>query len=312
MRWALLLVLVATAASRDVCRYTVRLVGPDEKSEPTLARDLSTDIIDDQVRGYPDRQKALAEGLLSILVNAVCKINERHNHFIYQTSENTQLKVDSFVSNQVYTELKNGNQNYIHKGNTRYLHIDINITNWVVGESFLNVASFTRGFAPDTLMRKQDPHKVLDGLNLQFQAYAQQNIPYSDETPKPGTPFGMPEKWNCIFSSEAEDLDYHLESSGTACLVRSKPLQDIWQTICLAENWGTCQYPSVEPTIPALENIGDGEMLVFTKLHEDTITRLSWVQNNLKYLMTVFSEREGNVVTAPERTGPRRISRADF
>lgn len=295
----LLLVLAATtAAVRGPCHFTVNDLGAGEKAA-FYFDNFNAQFIDLAIPDSPEVHEALASGRLSIEIEAVCILKGDNDFHFFEVSENTLMKVNSTLSSPVYNELSDLELKHIHCGDTRYLRLDIELTNWVKGESTFKIASIsetrrhTRGFPYEF-----DPEQLYEGLHILLDVA----MPYSylmlrsEEIIEPGSVFSCPDNYRCIFNNRATNINYYLRTTGKACLVQYEPDHNLWRTVSVVENSDNGQDPSAEPTAAgtevgaSAENVRIDGNLVFVEYYKDSITHLSWVQNQLRYWMVLFNK----------------------
>lgn len=303
MHYLQILVLAATAAAGatpyEPCVYEVHDPRDDSKVLAS-SKNLNSTFVNRGVPWSSTHRDAIAEGKLSIKIIAVCHVNGDQNYHLFQTSQNTRIDVGSHLSQPAYVELSPVQRAHIHEGDTRSLRLDIRITNWIKGQSAIKAASFTKNDDSAALSLTNDPQKVLGDLKAEFYTRPPtKHLNHRFSSPvKAGNEFRFPATWNCIFKSEAQNIKYTLESSGSACLVQAENDWSVWRTMFLLERSGTKAFAP-----PAERPVHVNENLIFVKNDEDSVTHLSWSQNSLSYWMAVYT-KAGN---APQTDGHAQI-----
>lgn len=131
---------VGAAAYRGPCFYSMTT---DRSPGKHTDYDLTTDAINSIFR--QDYRDVANTADVVIKIKASCKISDALNYHLYQVSENTRITVASTLSSPVYTELTKREKWIMPPGGeTRYIRTDIEISNWIPGESTINTVLFCK------------------------------------------------------------------------------------------------------------------------------------------------------------------------
>lgn len=295
----LLFALTASAAQLPPCLYTIstpiKIKGVEQKLD-TLHLDTSViNMFMDQVRDF---DPSVNMRTYPIVIEGVCNIGPKWDYRLYQAPEDSYITVAETIINKDPGELTQKQDLFLT--DKEYSHLKIVIEHWQIGKTTLDTVFLSKDPANNMVYIIDGSEKVFKGLSIQLSGQIPEEYRAlgATEPPKTGSGFRFPEHYECLFSSEAKDIDYFIKSSGQSCFVQSEYELGVeaWQTLGLPEQ--SVQSFFLDSSTPHEERQFIGEKRLYVKTDQQAMTLVYWNQNNSKYWMSAISKPQALIKQA--------------